>query len=82
MKRYAFLAAGVAALLMICGGAFWVFKRSDISTRVVCTDGRVCTEYFGLKDGLPVDSVCPSEGGERYPLPDGCTRTGNDCRCR
>jgi hypothetical protein len=77
LKRYAALAIAAAALLAIGAAALWLlFVRADISTRAVCVDGQVCTEYFNLKDGLPVDSVCPSEGGERYPLSAPCTKPG------
>ena len=53
----------------------------DVSTRLVCTDGRVCTEHFRLKDGMPVRQECPSRGGEKYGLPDRCERIGDECRC-
>lgn len=82
MKRYMFLVIGVGTLALGGGGVFWWFTRADISTRAVCTGGQICTESFSLKDGLPVRSVCPSEGGEHDPLPPGCTRIGGDCNCR
>jgi hypothetical protein len=76
------LTAGIASLALIGGGVLWWFSRQDISTRLVCTAGQICTEYFSLKDGLPVRSVCPSEGREKYPLRPGCTRVGGECTCR
>ena len=74
MTRRAAIAVAGATLLAIGAGAYWLFAHADVSTRAVCVDGQVCTEYFSLKGGLPVRSVCPSEGGERYPLSGPCTR--------
>ena len=81
MKPYRSLVFGFVTLLAICGGVFGWFTRPDISTRVVCARGQVCTEYFNLKDGVTVRAVCPRVGGERCGLRDGCTRVENDCRC-
>ena len=81
MKHYRALVFAGGTLLAICGGAFRWFTHPDISTRVVCTQGQVCTEYFNLKDGLTIRAVCPSVGGERYGLRHGCERVGSDCRC-
>lgn len=79
MKRLAALAVAGGTLLAIGAAAIWLlFVRADISTRAVCVDGQVCTEYFNLKDGVPVDSVCPSQGGETYPLSAPCARPGGD----
>jgi hypothetical protein len=81
MKRRLSLAVAVGGLVVLCGSIFWLFTRRETSTMAVCTGGQVCTEYFYLKDGVAFRSVCPSEGGEEYPLPQRCTRSGNDCRC-
>ena len=81
MKRLLSLAVTVGGLVVLCGTIFWWFTRREISTMAVCTDGQVCTEYFDLKDGVAFRSLCPSKGGEEYPLPKECTRSGNDCRC-
>jgi hypothetical protein len=72
---------GVGIAAAIWGAVLWLAMRPGTSTRLTCVDGQVCTESFNVKDGLPVRSVCPSEGGERYPLRPGCTRSGNTCRC-
>lgn len=34
-------------------------EAGDVGTRPTRRDGRSCTEYFLLKDGLPVKVVCP-----------------------
>lgn len=36
------------------------FAAADIGTRQVHRHGRACTEFFLLKDGLPVKVVCPA----------------------
>jgi hypothetical protein len=82
MKWFKSLLGGVAALALLGGGILWWFTRDELSTRVVCTNGQVCTEYFSVKDGLPVRSTCPSEGGEKYPLSVDCIRVGSSCSCR
>lgn len=32
----------------------------DVGKRMVRAHGRACTEFFWLKDGLPLKVVCPS----------------------
>jgi hypothetical protein len=75
------LAWKVGGLALLCGVVYLWYTRSEISTMAICADGQVCTDYFYLKDGLPVRTVCPSKGGEEYPLPKSCTRSGGECHC-
>lgn len=35
-------------------------KLSDSDTRLVMVNGKECTEYYALKDGLPIQVVCES----------------------
>ncbi len=79
MKRYRALLVGAAIVVALA--CVFLFPRQEVGTRVVCTGGQACTEYFSLKDGLPLRAVCPSDGREQYGLGPGCTRLGNDCRC-
>jgi hypothetical protein len=37
-----------------------LFSAADVGTRSVQRDGRTCTEYFFLKDGLPITVRCPA----------------------
>ena len=73
---------GVGIAAAVWGGVVWFAVHSETSTRLTCVNGRVCTEYFSLKDGSPVRSVCPREGGEKYPLDPRCERLGDNCQCR
>lgn len=34
-------------------------QAADIGKRAIEIDGKACTEYFALKDGLPVKTTCP-----------------------
>jgi hypothetical protein len=43
-----------------------LFSRPEIRTRRVKYRNQICTEYFDLKDGMPVRAECPSRGAERY----------------
>jgi len=81
MKCFRLLLLGLAAFAAFTALTFWFFTREETETRLWCTDGRVCTEYFSLKDGLPVRTVCPAEGNETYDLPERCIRSGDDCSC-
>jgi hypothetical protein len=81
MKTMGMVGIGVGIAAAVWGGVLWFSARTETSTRLICVDSQVCTEYFSLKDGSPVRSVCPSEGGERYPLRPGCTRSGKTCQC-
>ena len=74
------LVAGVACLAF-ASLVLWVFTREEVGSRLMCSDGRVCTEYFSLKDGLGVRWKCPSVGHEQYGLPESCERIGDGCRC-
>lgn len=35
-------------------------KLSDVDVRPVMVEGKECTEYYALKDGLPIEVVCES----------------------
>jgi hypothetical protein len=35
-------------------------EGADVGTRSTSRNGRACTEYFLLKDGMPVKLVCPA----------------------
>ncbi|MCW8856930.1 MAG: hypothetical protein OQJ95_06155 [Kangiella sp.] len=35
-------------------------KFFDVGVRLVMVEGKECTEYYALKDGLPVEVVCES----------------------
>jgi hypothetical protein len=56
----------VLAAIAVLASLNWWFTRPEISTRLVRIQGRCCTEYFDLKDGRPVQTECPSRGGESY----------------
>ena len=81
MRTMGMVGIGVGIAAAVWGGVIWFAVREETSTRLSCVDGQVCTEYFSLKDGRTVRSVCPSEGGEKYPLGPTCARSGNACRC-
>ena len=82
MRALRAIAALSGVVLALSAVFLWLVTRTDVSTRAVCVDGQVCTERFRLKDGLPVETVCPSAGHERYPLAPGCARSGGACDCR
>ena len=77
MRRVRKIAALAGVVVALSAAILWLFTRREASTRIVCIDGHVCTEHFNLKDGMPIDTVCPSQGGESYPLPEGCTRSNS-----
>lgn len=37
-----------------------LLDATDVDTRTVRREGRLCTEYYRLKDGLPVKLSCPA----------------------
>jgi hypothetical protein len=58
-----------SVLALVVGLLVWcavMLTRAELSTRLVRYDGQLCTEYFDLKDGMPVRAECPSRGGEWY----------------
>ena len=56
----------VLAAVAVLASVNWWFTQPEIGTRLVRIQGRRCTEYFDLKDGRPVQTECPSRGGESY----------------
>ena len=38
------------------------FHGMDVGAREVAVSGQTCTEYFSLKDGLPLRVDCPANG--------------------
>ena len=82
MRRHWIIVLAVVALAGVAALAFAWFAHGDLDTRLACSGGRLCTEYFSLKDGLTVRAVCPREGSEHFGLRPGCESVGNDCRCK